>query len=364
MNRLRTGTIAAVALLVIAGGAGCDREPDVRYGTVVGESLNGLSAFVQVLRDAGHATTTRRRLVESIVGRHDVAIVLADGCGRPAAETLDILHRFLEADGRQTLVFVVRDSDAAVDYWTTVASDPDLPPEKSALARRHGSEADRALRSELKTTFDRVRAEPAALGYGVKARSEAAACPITVDIVGGGDETNVTARWPLHRRLVLPRGMRVLWAREGEPLLASSTGRDRTLLLASAAPLLNAGLVDPGNRRLAGELAALLPESSRVVVVGSADVAAAEEEPGPSAWRLLAIQPLPWIFAQAVVAIGLFCWWRSPIFGRPVGEDARLPQDFGHHVEALAALLRRSRDDGFARGRLEAWEPQSSRDQT
>lgn len=361
MSRHWPRRLAAVVLLLLPCGMGCDREPDARYGTVVGESLNGLSALVQVLRDAGHATTARRRLAHSMIGRYDVAIVLANGFGRPAAETRDILQRFLEADGPQTVLFVIRDSDAAVGYWQAVAAAPDLGPQKSARARWHANRTAKELRSDLETTFERESVKPAAFGYGLSRRAEAPPHIITVDLASARRSTAVRARWPLHRRLELPDGMRVLWRHAGEPLLASSGDGDRILLLASATPLLNAGLVDPGNRRLAAELAAAFPESSRVVVVGSAAVLTGEEPSGPSVWRLLAVQPHPWIACQAVIAIGLFCWWRFPIFGRPVDDDARRPQDFGHHIEALAALLRRSRAAGFARARLEAWERQHGR---
>lgn len=364
MSWPRTGTLVSAVLLLVTCGAGCEREPDARYGTVVGESLNGLSAFVQVLRDAGHTTTARRRLAESIIGRYDVAVVLADGFGKPETDTLGILKRFLEADGLQTVLFVIRDSDAAVEYWQAVAATPDLAPQKSAQARRHGARVAQKLRSGLQTTFERTRSVPAALGYGMGSRSETVPAVVAVGLANDHPDSPVLARWPLHRRLEPPAGMRVLWQHEGEPLLASSGDGDRILLLASAAPILNAGLVDPGNRRLAAELVAVLPASSRVVVVGSGAVLAAEEPPGPSLWRLLAVQPHPWIFGQVVLAIGLFCWWRCPIFGRPTGEDVRLSQDFGHHVDALAALLERSRADGFARGRLEAWERQPARNGT
>ena len=107
------------ALLVVVLAAGCDRNPETRYGTVRGESLNGVSAFVQMLRDAGHSTATRRTLAERMVGRHDVAVVFAAGFGPPEDDARELLGRFLAADGEQTVVYVVRDSDAAIDYWRT-----------------------------------------------------------------------------------------------------------------------------------------------------------------------------------------------------------------------------------------------------
>ena len=368
----------AALLLVVACAAGCDRDPETRYGTVRGESLNGVSAFVQLLRDTGLRTGTRRFLSERIVGRADVAIVFAAGFGPPDEETRALLGRFLAAPGDQTLVFVARDSDAAIDYWQTVAAMPGLEPDKAGQARARQREAAVELRANVKETFtvadaaaeDDTAAEPS---FGLAARPEPVAPPIDVEAKTAAGPVRVTARWPLARVLEPPPGARPLWSHDGEPLLVESRGRlahdaytsrsrvggadgDRTLVLASAAPLLNGGLVDPGNRRLAAALVGLLPPESRVVVVGSARVRPAEEEEtGPSTWRLLAIQPHPWIAAQALLAVVLFCWWKAPIFGRPRREATGRPQNFGHHVDALGGLLEKSRDEAFAHERLEAW---------
>ena len=379
-GRLRAPARLALAamLFVVACTAGCDRDPETRYGTVRGESLNGVSAFVQLLRDTGLRTGTRRFLSERIVGRADVAIVFAAGFGPPDAEARDLLGRFLAAPGDQTLVFVARDSDAAIDYWQTVAGMPGLEPAKAGQARARQREAAVELRSNVKETFtvaDAAAEDDTAAGpsFGLAARPEPVAPPIDVEAKTAAGPVRVTARWPLARVLEPPPGAKPLWSHDGEPLLVESRGRisdgasasrsgaggadgDRTLVLASAAPLLNGGLVDPGNRRLAAALVGLLPSGSRVVVVGSTRVRPAEEEEtAPSTWRLLAIQPHPWIAAQALLAVVLFCWWKAPIFGRPRREATGRPQNFGHHVDALGGLLEKSRDEAFAHERLEAW---------
>jgi uncharacterized membrane protein len=377
---LRASTRLALAalLLVVACAAGCDRDPETRYGTVRGESLNGVSAFVQLLRDTGLRTGTRRFLSERIVGRADVAIVFAAGFGSPDEEARALLGRFLAAPGDQTLVFVARDSDAAIDYWQTVAAMPGLEPAKAGQARARQREAAVELRANVKETFTVADAAAeddtaAGLAFGLAARPGPVAPPINVEAKTSAGPVRLMARWPLARVLEPPPGAKPLWSHDGEPLLVESpallaqdvngsraqvggAGGDRTLVLASAAPLLNGGLVDPGNRRLAAALVGLLPPESRVVVVGSARVRPSEEEETtPSTWRLLAIQPHPWIAAQALLAVVLFCWWRAPIFGRPRREATGRPQDFGHHVDALGGLLEKSRDEAFAHERLEAW---------
>lgn len=351
-----THRLAPLAAVFVALATGCDRDPEMAYGTLRGESLNGVSAFVQLLRDAGHRTATRRRLAARMVGRHDVAVVFADDFGAPDREARDLLETFLAAEGDQTLVYVLRDSDAAIDYWKSIAQTPGLSAEKAATARANHRAAAVALRFDTGAAVTADPTDGSPLAYGLAIREQPVSPPIEVDLAGD-PAASIAARWELRRRLEPPPGTTPLWTRAGEPLLVASQEPDRTLLVASAAPLVNGGLVDPGNRRLAAALVAELPQDARVVVVGSAQVRSESEESeaGPSVWRLVAVPPHPWIFGQAVVAMLLFCWWKAPIFGRPRREEGGRPEDFGHHIKALGSLLRRSRDEAFAQARLAAW---------
>lgn len=393
---------AVAAILLAACAAGCDRDPDTHYGTLRGDSLNGVSAFAQMLRDSGRTTSTRRTLGERMVGRHDVAVVFGSLRTEPPEQARDLLDRFLDRPGYQTIVFVIRDSDAAIDYWRAVVGIQGLTQDQVKAAHRKLAQAQSDLAAFAGNSFP---AGARTLGYGLSTRKKPVAALGEVRIAAS-TEPPVSARWPRARRLEPPAGARPLWTQDGEPLLverrgvavsaidddvfdaaakaeeaaedepqaedeaesdeephgaatagASDSAGDRTLILASAAPLLNGGLVDPGNRRLARELIGLLPAGCRVVVVGSEQVRDndAESDRQRSMWHLLAVPPNPWIAAQALFAMILFCWWKAPIFGRPRRETAGRPEDFGHHVAALAALLRRSQDDDFARHRLEAW---------
>ena len=364
----RTGHVKGLRLHVAAALlgvclAGCDRDPDDTYAALRGESLNGVSALVQLLRDSGRTTNTRSQLGPRMIGRHDVAVVFADSFSAPSDEARAVLDRFLAAPGDQTVVFAIRDSDAAVDYWRAVAAYPGLAADKAKTARRNFARADGDLK---RATLEKVEAGATPLDYALDSRAEPAATPTKVLGADSGHPP-LLAHWPRARRFRPPPNALPVWTMEGESLLvereqvsvggSSVPSRDRTLILASAAPLLNAGLVDPGNRRLAQALVDLLPAGCRVVVVGSSRVRTEREERDDetSTWRLLAIQPNPWIAAQALLAMILFCWWKAPIFGRPRREERGRPEDFGHHVDALAALLRRSGDEAFTRGRVEAW---------
>jgi len=375
-----TACSVASACAILLCAAGCDRRVTSTYGDVRGDSLNGLAAFVQLLRDTGHATTARQRLPARIDDDIRTVIVVDDSFTALRPEAREVLRAWRETDGRHTLLLVLRDSDALIDYLREIL-DEALPADQRDPARRALDAAEQGLA----TATAGPRSETPSFGDGLAAteRPEATeATEVRVRLPGTAPET-ITARWRLHRRLRSRSAGQVLWDSGDDRLLVRHRAvRLELLVLASATPLLNGGLVDAGNRRLAAGLAALLPTEGRVLLAGSGQVAATggrgdngapgghdDGDPGgddggeePSPWRLLAVQPLPWLAAQAILALGLFCWCTAPIFGRPREVPATHAQDFGHHVDALASLFAKSPAAGqaYARRRLDEWRASAS----
>jgi hypothetical protein len=359
-----------LALLLIAA-VGCDREIETSYATIRGNSINGIAAFVQLLRDTDHTVVARQQLPAEIEVDVNTLVVFDDSFQslRPAAA--DLLSRFLEEDSGRTLLLVLRDSDCMVAYLQSILADAALPPDRRARAEEMLADAEDQLASAV--SQPRAATEPFADRLIKASRKQPSAGRILVGVRQrqDGSTTTVDARWQLQRRLEASRGSRVLWFADSEPLLATKTIGDSTVhVLASAAPVLNGGLVDPGNRQLAEDLVNRLPTDGKMLVAGSTAVALPNgsgktgggtasdsgQEP-PSPWRLLAVQPLPWVAAQALAAMALFCWCTAPILGRPRQSSPTHVQDFGHHVDALANLLRKSASDGerFSLQRLAAW---------
>ncbi len=359
-----------LALLLIAA-VGCDREIETSYATIRGNSINGIAAFVQLLRDTDHTVVARQQLPAEIEVDVNTLVVFDDSFQslRPAAA--DLLSRFLEEDSGRTLLLVLRDSDCMVAYLQSILADAALPPDRRARAEEMLADAEDQLASAV--SQPRAATEPFPDGLIQSFRKQPSAGQLLVEVTHrqDGSTKTVDARWQLQRRLEASRGSRVLWFADSEPLLATKTIGDSTVhVLASAAPVLNGGLVDPGNRQLAEDLVNRLPTDGKMLVAGSTAVALPNgsgktgggtasdsgQEP-PSPWRLLAVQPLPWVAAQALAAMALFCWCTAPILGRPRQSSPTHVQDFGHHVDALANLLRKSASDGerFSLQRLAAW---------
>jgi len=392
-HRSRTATRRAMlGVALLAAIPGCDREITTEYAAVRGPSINGISAFVQLLRDTGHGVTARQFLPSAIDPETASLVVFDDSFVGLGADAAAVLEEYLSAVGSRTLLLVLRDGDGAIAYLRDVLAAGGLSADRRVRAEEllvrfeatlaAGTSGPRQATPPFPdrlATVDRPAALPAAASTGPSSAAPAgpAAPPLEVTLSSrrGAARSRIPARWELHRRLEPGPRVETLWAAGREPLLVRRRRDDAVILvLASAAALVNGGLVDPGNRRLAEDLAALLPTDGRLLVAGSGRVAgrgaggqsggagagddAAGDEEDPSLWRLLRIHPLAWVAAQAIATLALFGWCSAPIFGRPRRSSPTLAQDFGHHVEALAGLLARSPAAGaaFARERLHLWQ--------
>jgi hypothetical protein len=362
--------LALLVPLLLVATCGCDREIDTTYAAVRGDSINGIAAFVQLLRDTGHTVTARQRLPAEIDADVTTLVVFDHSFTGLEPEVGQLLASFAFAAPDRTLLLVLRDSDCVVEYLRAVLARDDLPENRRSRAEMLLAAFEEFLDSQ--TSAPRAATDPFADGLAVTRRDPGAeAIEVSVRPGDRGAPRVIPARWPLRRRLEPARDGTTLWRSAGEPLLVcEETGSATLLVLASAAPILNGGLVDPGNRLLAEDLASRLPTEGKLLVAGSAEIAGGggggsgsggsgdgDEADEPSPWRLLTVQPLPWVAAQALAAMALFCWCTAPIFGRPRQSSPTHAQDFGHHVAALANLFDKSPAAGeaFARGRLADW---------
>ena len=72
----------------------------------------------------------------------------------------------------------------------------------------------------------------------------------------------------------------------------------------------------------------------------------------PSGLEIADVWPTNWILLH-FAAIGIiFCFWKLPVFGRPLAPDPPEASDFGKHIDAVAAMLKRSGDTKYARRAL------------
>ena len=344
--------------------AGCSQEPASTHGDVVGDSLNGVSALVQMLRDQGHPVTARPEISAAAFRERDAAIVFVDGDGPIEDAAAARLESFLEEPGPQSLFLVGRDGDWGVDYWRVVADAVDLPEAKRQRARDKGRDAARDLAAwygDVEATTAIVPFAEARLVVRGEERGEAEVDVSIHPEDSTGSSVVLHGAWPWRRGVEPGDADEVAWEIDGEAFLVRSirdVEGDTVVVMGSDMPLLNAGLVDPGNRRIAEAFVGLIPAGAGVVVFGSSQMATGEEDDGVEGglWRLISVPPHPWIVAQLVLCLALFCWSRASIFGRPRTPSAAALRDFGHHVDAVGRLLSRSNNPAASDVLLAEWQ--------
>ncbi|MDB5342279.1 MAG: hypothetical protein JWP89_656 [Schlesneria sp.] len=358
INRtIRNGhSIVAVGLTLFL--CGCSETLKTSYLDPQGKSINGIAGFVELVKSTGREVQVWQAISPRLKEDVDAVVIFQSEFDQIPNDRIANIRQMLRESSIQTVVIVIRDSDCEIDYWRQVAGMAELSDKDKTTADESMKRARRDLKLEAFKEF-----EPENGFYGLK-RADRTNQPdvIPVNIETEDEPIQVSAKWPLNRQLDHSDDTVILWSTGDESLLTEDlyfTGQ-QVLVLASAAPLLNGGLVDPGNRQLAEELVKYLPEGKVVVTLSSrwSDGSFAES---PSIWHFLRVHPHGWIFGQTLLALALFCWWKLPIFGRSKVAVNTEGVRFGRHIEALGALLQRTRDAAFARQLLRDWHRAESR---
>ncbi len=140
------------------------------------------------------------------------------------------------------------------------------------------------------------------------------------------------------------------------------------IVVANGSFLLNLPLVNHEHRKLAGKLiAAVGPPAQTVVFLESYADGPPIRDKDPVAdavngWEVFNHWPTNWILLHLAAVGILFCFARWPIFGRANSVETVSSSDFARHVDALADLLKRSRDRAFAMERILNYRQRTERD--
>ncbi len=351
--------------LLLGCACGCQQTLETRYAAIRGDSVNGISAFIQLLRDTGHATTARRELPQVLPPDYRTIVVFDHSFKTFSAEAAKVLSDAMTEHENRTLVLALRDQDALIDYLRAVIAAEGLPARQRQRATELLKETIRD--SEKATSVSRQATHPFSDALQIRDRPQTVHESRVRIVPGKSPAAAVPVRWVPRRRLQPTADARAVWTTEpqGEQLLTRTLqGNTEIYVLGSSLPLLNGGMVDAGNRRLAGQFVRLLPTEGRILVVGSARVSRpegsgdldADGNNPPSPWRLIFVQPIPWLLPQALLAMVFFCWSKAPIFGRPRSSSPEQVQDFGKHVSALASLLTKaSGGSAYCGEQLKEW---------
>lgn len=391
---------------------GCS-ELQTEYGATTGSSgrrsINGFGSFREAFESLGHMTHDVRRLSDR-TARNDVVVWIPQAIGPISLEATEWFDDWL-SEGNHTLVYLLPDSGNEVEYWQQ--AQPLSQPSQRVEYRRKQS---RALNERFQWRLNRQNVvsngwfqieslpvqipveklgglwsddvsyeggSPNAAGWGIEfrvgafdedvneqAKSIAGMTSGQVGPSGQGIPFFNTAEsydsddWDFSfDGLLLSQNDDVL---VGE-VTSSRWNDSRVLVVAGGSLLTNFSLTKAVSRQLGGKVidratdfgdpsgfqeegrhVAFLVTHDGTVPVSDANAGA----PTASGMELLSVWPLSLITIHATVLgiISVLVIW--PIFGRPKRVQRSSQSDFGIHLDAVAALMKRSGGEQYARQRI------------
>jgi hypothetical protein len=311
----------------------------------------------------------------------DVIVWAPNDFQLPPSEAQEWLDNWLrESYGEKVLVYIGRDYDDAVRYWTFVRDN--TPPERLPQVHRRLADAvadTRTARNKIPTSAEwpewftidgttnrqQVRSLAGPWATGVDARrveierhshivphadaevllSTGDGDPLVSEIVFEWDGTTWTSEdWQ---------------ARDELP--PDEVADSRLIIVENGSFLLNRPLVNHEHRKLAGQLIAHVgPPRKHVVFLQSfpGGPPVRDTDPTgrpPSGLAMFTVWPLSGVLVH-VAALGIvFALARWPIFGVPQRPRRQSLTDFGAHVEAVGKLLEKMGDSSHALSLLRSY---------
>jgi hypothetical protein len=362
--------VLLLAVFLGCGDPGIDTTYGQRTGVFGGKSINGTAVLGDMFEQAGHSVSSRSYLSPKLK-EADVIVWFPDNFKPPTEKTRQWLTEWLE-EGNHTLIYVGRDYDAAVDYWPEVL--PRMPANQQAEGKLRATNAKLFFDTERKISLpDHEDAE----WFSIDGKAK----PRDVKVLDGpwADGIDATkANIKLNSRIESAEWAEALLETDDGDLIASRewfgsdfddlTGASdeadsQLIIVANGSFLLNYSLINHEHRKLAGKLIGEVPEDAKVVFLEDRiapgkgpDPEIVDEEPEsevPTGVEMFSVWPMNWVLVHLSILGAFFMLARWPIFGLPRSPKREAQADFGKHVAALAELLARTRDRGFAIARLQ-----------
>ena len=400
----------AILAAVIVSWSGCSRL-STEYGESRGvsgrTSLNGFGALRSAFERAGFRSRDVSRLSDR-VRRTDVIVWTPKTVGAINDKVTRWFDRWLRQGGR-TLIYVVPDSGSEADYWMDAAelAPPEQrleyrkrvarsinqrfewrlnraqptsngwfqlePLEQRRVVRNLEGPWQRDLPLNDKTT-DRGDAEFPSVEFSVGPfDAEAAKTSAGSSNATTGPNQSPTGPgsplWSMPSNATptkTPIEYSPLLSIDAEnSLVGEITSRQwpnsKVLVVAAGSLLTNYAFSRELNRHLADKMIEeSKPETNAELLVGFltsdwGDVSVSERDPSaPQAtgMEMLTEWPISIVTMHGVVLGVIVCLMLFPIFGRPKKIRRNEVNDFGHHLDAVAALMKRSGGESYARGRI------------
>lgn len=351
-------SLPLVALAAVLGVAGCSDEVETEYGRATGRSINGTNAFADLLRQRGHTIRPAVRYTESLGEWARVIVRFAPHPGPPDPAEALWLREWLDGGADRRLVYVVRDYTADAEFWARMLAA--LPADAPRADRdRLQARLDASRQATPTPPRPKVATEEGREWFATEPvdPKQPAAVAVAGRLEGPWAEgvDAGAAALPVRESIRAEEDDPVLLADDGRDLVVALAFRDEpaeggdALIVANAAFLLNAGLLNRARRPLAARAADWLGDApANVAFVEGSYVLHEGADSNVSPFHLLAVSPFNWVTAHLGAFGILLCLALAASIGRPRPEPPDSTERPSAHPIALGALLARTRQVAVA----------------
>lgn len=334
-----------------------------RNGPTVFASVNGTAVFADMCEARGHTVFSWPVLSPRLQDRADCIVWFPNDYEPPNRNVQRWLERWLKAKPNRTLIYVGRHFDSVGWYWENVGTGS-LPAEELSEIGRRRKEARRNFGQALKPLAPSTDHDWFVLD-GRHQHRKVTTLEGDPDWLRGIDPTKASLE--LNTRLQPPPEADVLLSSEGDAIVFRRSFRQSQLIVvANGSFLLNAPLSIHEHRRLAGKLIDQIGPPEKTIAFLEftpfrPEIADKDPSFGPRlGFEVFHVWPTNWIMLHICLVCVLLCFWRFPIFGRPIEPQSESTSDFGLHIDAVARLLAKTGDTVYAHTRLQHYR-QSAR---
>jgi hypothetical protein len=344
--------------LCLLGLVGCDGELNNRYGlSRPAGSVNGTEVLAALFRQAGHKVTRWSRFSPRLESK-DCIVWFSQRMTGPGDKQRKWVERWLKAVPHRTFIYVGRDYDAAIDYWTLVREETSGD-EHRELSR----EIADALEEYQRSRGSLDEKEDAGWFQIDRTRPRRKLNKLEGDAHWLQDVDATKADITLNTRFDPPEQAQILLRQDNDVVVSrQEIGQSQLVVATNGSFLLNMPLVNHQNRKLAAALVNQIGVSPQQVVfletrLGDPSVYDEEpEDPGLRLFRFFGLEPLSFIMLHLALLGAAFVFARAPIFGIARVDANDTKADFGQHIEALGKLLERKGDAPHAQAIIEHYE--------
>lgn len=374
-TKLLTIFMACLCLLSF----GCSKL-STDYGKTSGSSayssINGYGTFRQAIKNAGFSDREISRLTDRLKRNTDLVVWAPQNEAPLNPEAVTWLDSLLKQPNR-TLIYISPDSGSEVEYWKSTTA---MAPAGQRMEYRRRVAKSQTERK--RNRFNKTSQPPSYKWFTINELTQ----PETVtgikgpwartdtknpDEDSGGTASTALPVKPLEYAIKTTGSPEkdntrvLLETNRGTAYVAKITSKQwnnsQIFVVASGSLISNFGLTQGSNQLLADKLiqevksvknsglrAGYLNNDGKALIVSNANQGA----PVASGMELMTVWPISLLTMHGIFLGFVICLMLLPIFGRPRKILQVTSGNFGHHLDAVAALMKRVGGEQYARTKI------------